>query len=99
MTSEKNMLHDIREKQKLSLTTYVVIDSIHKLSTTNRDYPYCTMSKPHIASFLGLSRATIFRSIDEALKKGLIEKTPEGFLRTTRKWIDLVEIYSIKAGR
>ncbi len=29
------VLHDVREKLDLSLTTYVVIDSIHKLSTSD----------------------------------------------------------------
>jgi hypothetical protein len=90
------VLHDVREKLGLSLNTYVVVDSIHKLSTTNRNYPFCTMSKDEMAKFLKLSRATVFRSIQEGLKKGLIEKTPESFLRTTKKWIDLVEVYSIK---
>lgn len=91
------VLHDIREKLGLSLNTYVVIDSIHKLSTNNPNYPYCTMSKEGIAKFLDLGRATVFRSIEEGLQKGLIEKTPEHFLRTTRKWIDQVEVYSSKS--
>ncbi len=84
------VLHDVREKLNLSLNAYVVIDSIHKLSTSNQNYPYCTMSKDDIAKFLCLARATVFRALEEALKKGLIEKSPEHFLRTTDKWIDHV---------
>ena len=90
------VLHDVREKLNLSLNTYVVIDSIHKLSTSNQNYPYCTMSKENMAKFLKIGVATVYRSMQEGINKGLIEKTPESFLRTTRKWIDLVEIYSTK---
>ena len=89
------ILHDVRERLGLSLNTYVVIDSIHKLSTSNPKYPFCRMSKDELASFLQLGRATIFRSINEAESSGLIERSEEG-LRATEKWIKAVEIYSIK---
>lgn len=90
------VLHDVREKLDLSLATYVVTDSVHKLSQTNPEHPYCTISKEQLAEFLKLSRATVFRSLDEGIKKGLIERTKQGHLRTTPKWVMLVEIYSIK---
>jgi len=90
------VLHEVRERLKLSLNTYVVIDSIHKLSSSNRNYPYCTMSKENMAKFLGLGRATVFRAIEDALKKKLIEKTPEHFLKATQKWINEVEVYDIR---
>lgn len=89
------VLHDVREKLKLSLTTYVVIDSVHKLSTSNPNFPYCTMSKEKMADFLLMGRTSVFRAIDEGVKKKLIERTTDGFLRSTRKWVELVEIYSI----
>jgi len=54
------------------------------------------MSKDDLASFLKIGRRTVFRSIDEAEKLGLIERGEHG-LRSTEKWIKLVEIYSIKA--
>ena len=38
------VLHDVREKLGLSLNTYVVIDSIHKLSTSDHKFPFCIMS-------------------------------------------------------
>ena len=72
------VLHQVREKFDLSLNTYVVIDSIHKLSSTNSKYPYCTMSKDDLSDLLKIGRATIFRSITEALKKKLIEKNAKG---------------------
>ena len=90
------VLHDVREKLDLSLNAYVVIDSIHKLSNSNPNYPYCTMSKPKIAQFLKIGEATVFRAIEEAIQKGLVERTPEAFLTTTFKWVELVETYDIK---
>ena len=91
------VLHEVRDRFDLSLNTYGVIDSIHKLSTSNPNYPYCTMSKDDIGKFLKLGRATVFRSIEEALEKGLIEKNSDSFLRATEKWTNAVEIYDIKS--
>jgi len=90
------VLHDVREKLAISLNTYVVVDSIHKLSSSDARFPYCVMSKNDIADFLKISRRTVFRSIDEAEKLELIERTEHG-LRATDKWIKAVEIYSISA--
>ena len=59
------VLHDVREKLGLSLNTYVVIDSIHKLSTSDPKYPYCIMSKPNMAEFLQLGERTVYRSLNE----------------------------------
>ena len=89
------VLHDVREKFELSVNTYVVIDSIYKLSSSDPSYPYCVMSKDDLAEFLRLGRATVFRSITEAHKKGLLNRGERG-LSATEKWIEAVEIYSIK---
>ena len=43
------VLHDVREKIGLSFNTYVVIDSIHNLSTSDNRFPNCVMSKEDIA--------------------------------------------------
>ena len=91
------VLHDVRDRLELSLNEYVVIDSIHKLSTTNRRYPYCTISKDDLAKFLRLGRATVFRAIETGIQRGLIERTPESLLRTTEKWSHEVEMYDIRA--
>ncbi|MEP2164071.1 MAG: hypothetical protein ABJP87_04525 [Bauldia litoralis] len=90
------VLHDVRDKLDISLTTFVVIDSIHKLSSSDVRFPYCVMSKNDIADFLKISRRTVFRSIDEAENLGLIERSEHG-LRASEKWIKAVEIYSIQA--
>lgn len=93
------LLHDVREKFGLSVNTYIVIDSIHKLSTTNRNFPYCVMSKEELADFLGLGRATVFRAIKEAEDAGLIEREPKKGLRSTETWINAVELYRLDADR
>lgn len=90
------VFHDVREKLGLSLNTYVVIDSVHKLSSSDHRFPYCVMSKEDIATFLKISRRTVFRALDEAEEMGLIERTEHG-LRCTQKWINAIEIYSIGA--
>ena len=90
------VLHDVRERMGISLNTYAVIDSIHKLSSSDPRFPYCVMSKEDIAEFLKISRRTVFRSIDEAENLELIERSEHG-LRATEKWIKAVEIYSIHA--
>ncbi len=90
------VLHEVREKLGVSANTYMVIDSIHKLSTSDPRYPWCVMSKDDMAKFLQIGRRTVFRSIDEAEKLGLVERGEYG-LRATEKWIRMVEIYSIKS--
>jgi len=90
------VLHDVREKLGISLNTYVVIDSIHKLSSSDPRFPYCVMSKDDISNFLMISRRTVFRAIKEAEELELVERTEHG-LRATEKWIKAVEIYSIQA--
>jgi DNA-binding MarR family transcriptional regulator len=93
------LLHDVRQKFGLSVNTYIVIDSIHKLSTNNRHFPYCVMSKEDLADFLGIARATVFRAIKEAEELGLIEREPNKGLRSTDKWINTVEMYRLDADR
>ena len=90
------VLHDVREKLGLSLNTYVVVDSIHKLSTSDPKFPYCVMSKADLAKFLRLADRTVFRALNEAEELGLIERQDYG-VRTTEMWIKAVEIYTIKA--
>ena len=89
------VFHNVRQKLGLSLNTYVVIDSVHKLSSSDPQYPYCIMSKDDLAEFLQLGRATVFRSLKEAEDAGLIKRSERG-LQATEKWISAVELYNIK---
>ena len=61
--------HEARERLGLSVTEYIVLDSIHILSHSNDRYPYCTMSKDDMAKFLSVGRATVFRAIERGLQK------------------------------
>lgn len=92
------VFHDARLKLGISINTYTVIDSIHKLSSSNHLFPYCVMSKPEMAEFLGLGERTVFRCIKEAEELGLIERNKVG-LRASEKWIKLIEVYDINASR
>ena len=90
------MLHQVREKFDLSLTAYAIVDSIHKLSSSDPNYRWCVMSKADLGEFLKVHERTVFRSITEAEEKGLIERGEHGGLRATETWIKAVEIYSLK---
>ena len=89
------VLHDVREKMGISLNTYVIVDSVHKLSTSNPKFPYCRMSKKDLSDFLCLSESTVYRSLNEAEEKDLLERSEFG-LRATEQWLRMVETYDIR---
>lgn len=90
------ILHEVRDKFDISINTYIVIDSIHKLSSSNPRFPYCIMSKSEMGDFLGITGRTVFRCLNEAEEKGLIERHEPG-LRASDTWIKAVELYDLKA--
>ena len=92
------VLHEARERLGISVNTYIVVDSIHKLSSSHPHYPVCIMSKADLADFLGLGERTVFRCIKEAEEGGLIEKHDVG-LRATDRWINTTEVYDIRKPR
>ncbi len=87
--------HPIREKFRLSLTAYAVIDSVHQLSH-RPDHPWCSQSKLEIAKFLDISERHVFRAVKDGINKGLIEKSTRGDLRSTDLWINQVVLYVTK---
>lgn len=87
--------HPVRQKFKLSLTTYAVIDSVHQLSH-RPDHPWCSQSKLEMARFLDVSERQVFRAIKEGLEKDLLEKSDRGDLRTTETWIRQVVLYDAR---
>ena len=84
--------HPIRTKFGLSFTTYAVIDSVHQLSH-RPDHPWCTQSKSELAKFLDISERQVFRAVNEALEKGLLEKNDRGDLRSTAQWVERVVLF------
>lgn len=90
--------HPIRIELELTVNEYVVIDSVHQLSH-KPSHPWCTQSKEDIAEYTGISRATVFRAIDNAIKKGLLEKNERGDVRSTELWIETVMLYKRKTSK
>ena len=92
------IFHPVRTELDITVSDYVVMDSIDKLSH-RPGHAWCTQSKDQIALFTGISRRTVFRSIDTGLDKNLIEKNEKGDVRTTELWIEKVRLYKTKIGK
>ena len=90
------VIHPVREKLGLTWLEYGVFDSIHHLSHSQQDFPYCTMSKKELAKFLGISERFVYKTIKKGEAKRIIEKNERGDLRTTSCWTNLVYLYSPK---
>ena len=87
--------HSVRQKFKLSVTSYSVIDSVHQLSH-RPDHPWCSQSKAELGKFLDVCERQVFRAINEGIEKELVEKNGRGDLRTTEKWVQQVVLYEAK---
>lgn len=92
------MYHPIRKQFGLTISDYVIIDGIEKLSR-RPDHPWCTQSKEAMADFMEVSRATVFRAIEKGIEKELIEKNERGDLRASTKWVEAVLLYKAKTGK
>lgn len=79
------ILHDVREKLGISVTEYVVADSIDKLSN-KPDFKWCTASRSTLASFVGLTDRGVIKLINRLVELKLIERNKDNKLRTTKKW-------------
>lgn len=77
--------HDVREQFGLTISQYLVCDSIHQLSRRG----VCTLGDTEISKFLGINRSHVWESKKHLLEIGLIEKFQDG-LSTTQKWHDAV---------
>ena len=53
-------------------------------------------TKAELGEFLNITSRTVFRCLNEAEEKGLLERHEPG-LRASEKWIKAVEVYDIKA--
>jgi len=77
--------HDVKEEFGLTVSEYLVCDSIHQLSARG-SYKGTWVA---IADFLGTSTKTLSRSVDTLTEKGLLEQH-EGGTRTSEKWFQAV---------
>jgi hypothetical protein len=74
--------HEIRRKFNITLNEYAVCDSIYYLSR----YEPCNASKEYIGEFIGISRQTVQKIINNLIYKKLIIKVKFGHLMTSEIW-------------
>ncbi len=72
------------------MNEYSVLDSIYYLSHNTKFGGWCIASKKNIADELDLSERTVFSAIEVCIKKSLIEKNEQGYLRTTDQWNEIM---------
>jgi len=89
------IIHEAREELGLTYLEYCVVDSINKLSN-NYDFAWCVMKNADLSSFIGLSLRHLARILPELKEKGLIEFNETGDVRTTKKWVEAVELQFVK---
>ena|ERR1700694_944986 len=88
------LLWEVYDRLDVTIHEYILADSIHKLSSSASPVAgWCVASKEYLGSVLRVSERSIFNLITNLQKKGLIETQPEtGYLKTTKKWIETVEL-------
>lgn len=83
--------HDIRQKFNLTISEYLVCDSIYQLSYSHP----CSAGAEYLGNFLGLTERTVYRAIAELKEKKLIMYTefaspmPNGYV-VTNLWLESV---------
>ncbi len=79
------IMHDVREKYKMTLTEYAIADSIYHLQ--NNEKHICTASREYLGKFVGISERHAKRVVIDLVSKGLIVKVGPN-LTTTTRWND-----------
>lgn len=82
--------HDVRERFNLTISEYMVIDSIMQMTKYNEA---CTQTAVEISKWLGIDERTVRRAKNRGFELGLLEKVPEGII-ATGKFIDSVRFSS-----
>lgn len=77
------IMHDVREKHKMTLTEYAIADSIYHLQ--NNPEHLCKASKVYLGNFIGLKRRATIDIINKLVARKLVLRIGGG-LRTTKKW-------------
>jgi len=88
------ILHSPRKKLGLTITEYVLADTIHKLSTVHSAVSgWCFAKRETLAENISVSRATLFRAVDNLVEKNIVEIHPQTHhLRTTELWHLTIEV-------
>lgn len=89
--------HDVRKKFKLTISEYLVCDSIYQLSYGSP----CTATAAYLGKFLGLGERTVFRAIANLKVKGVVEERElllenRTGLIVTPNWVDALTTTSAK---
>ncbi|MCK5027702.1 MAG: MarR family transcriptional regulator [Candidatus Pacebacteria bacterium] len=93
------ILHQAREELGITTNEYCIADIIYHLSNNPKSkvQGWCFASKKMIGSFIGISKPSAFTIIEKLIVKGIIEKDDETkYLRTTRKWYDIVVLGTLE---
>ena len=92
------ILHHPRKKLGMTINEYCLADTVHKLSGTRSMVPgWCYASKEHLAESLGFSRRSIHNMINSLKGKDILEvQQGTGYLRTTERWHDSIEVFRDK---
>lgn len=72
-----------------------VVAEVHSLSNENPKKAkngWCYASKEHLAEKCGIGRRTVFRALDELLRKGLIRRNRQGYLKPTKRWVEAIKM-------
>jgi hypothetical protein len=92
------ILHHPRKQLGVTINEYCLADAVHKLSGSRSQVPgWCYASKEHLADSLGFSRRSIHNMINSLKARDVLEiQEGTGYLRTTERWIETVEVFRDK---
>lgn len=90
------IIHPLRKAFNLSISEYVILETIRGLMQKEEYNFWCVASKEYVSEYTDYSRATVFRCINSLEQKGLIYKNKKGHLRCRPLWIKYVTIDDIK---
>ncbi len=89
------IMHDVREKYKMSLTEYAIADSIYHLQ--NNEKHICTASREYLGKFVGVTERQVRRIIIDLETKGLVKKMGSNLIVTdewTKNYLEKEDIMS-----
>lgn len=84
-----NIQHDFRKQNKLSLTEYIICDTVFFLSNnpSSKVPGWCWMSRGKMASEMGISKRQLQNLIQKLeSEKMLIRDTETNYLKASEKW-------------
>ena len=92
---KKNIIIDLEEMKRnnLKVSEWILLECI--TPQINNESNSCSISKQRLAEHIGVSRRQIYRMIESLIDKKLLIKLPNGYLKTTQKWIEISSVQSV----